>query len=58
VLLGAKSLWHKIDYIVCEIAEKELYEGMATSAEMTDLLGPAFEPIFCSKTDMVFSRQS
>lgn len=56
VLLGAEKLWPRIDFIVCEIGEKELYEGMATSAEMTKLLASSFEPIFCSANDMVFSR--
>jgi 2-O-methyltransferase len=56
VLAGARSLWPRIDYIVCEVAERELYEGMATSGEMTELLASSFEPIFCSATDMVFSR--
>jgi len=56
VLLGAKNLWHKIDYIVCEISDRELYEGMADSEQMVNILTPVFEPIFESDTDMVFSR--
>lgn len=56
VLLGAKELWNKIDFVVCEISDKELYEGMASGDQMINLLKPVFEPIFRSATDMVFSR--
>jgi hypothetical protein len=57
VLLGCKELWSRIDYIVCEISESELYEGMANGDEMIRVLADSFYPIFRSSTDMVFTNR-